>query len=131
MNPIPVPEKTLEVPPSSDPQKGAAADRVTMEWIKEAVRKSIAPLPDDDDPEDDPPVGQEATPAADSGDELDTTLNENQAVNDVSEFCLQWQNDVTYDCWGLRPKTPGASHANPRWGSASDPAGRSAPRPPF
>ncbi len=69
---------------------------------------------------------------------------------------LQCQNNLAYDCWGLRHQTPGgfaermklgAPHQtpggfaasaklgalllDPRRGSALNPAGSSAPRPPF
>ncbi len=45
---------------------------------------------------------------------------------------LQWQNNLTYACWGLGPQTPGGFAASakldapppdPRWSSASDPGG--------
>ncbi|MCP3662232.1 MAG: hypothetical protein GY696_07015, partial [Gammaproteobacteria bacterium] len=60
-------------------------------------------------------------------------------LEQVSYAAIQWQMNLTYDCSGLRSRTPGGCAARfklgappqtPRWGSAPNPAGGTAPSPP-
>ncbi len=57
-----------------------------------------------------------------------------RALKEVGDYSsVQWQNNLTYDSWGFRPKTPGGCAArmnlgaDPRWLRRKCEAGGSAP----